>query len=293
MNFIAWLFEPLHRWLTDYMGDAGFILYGGGKNSAPPAPNYAPVASASVETAQIGAQLGREQLAEGKRQYDANMAVTKPVVDAQLEIMRQGIRQGDDYYEYMKEKQRPVEDALNTEAMKAGSDQLQAEAASRAVADVRQGTTASQNQLIRQGLRYGLTPAKIASAGLGTAVNQGLAEASAANMAREKEKTVGFAKKMDVAGLYRGLPGASQGAYGLAVGAGTAANQNNMAPGQAYMGAMGQSNATTMNGRQIAMTGLTSILNSQTSAYNAAASGEGQSTGALIGGAATIGAAFI
>lgn len=294
MKLIAWLFEPLYRWMTAYMSATGMILYGGAKNSSPPPPDYTPVANASKESAEIGAQLGREQLAEARRQYDQNMQVAAPIVAKQGAIMDQTIEQGQDFFDYMKSRQRPVEDALNADAMKAGSEQLQREAADRAVADVRQGTTASQNQLIRQGLRYGWTPAKIAASGLGTAANQGLAEASAANMAREKEKAMGFAKKMDVAGLYRGLPGASQGAYGVAVGAGNAAVGNQMAPGNALMGAMGQSNATTMQGRQMAMQGLTSIMNTQGNAYAAGMnqdSGMG-GLGSLLGGAASMAKVF-
>jgi hypothetical protein len=262
---------------------------------APPPPDYSPVAAASEETARIGAELGREQLAEGKRQYDQNMLVAKPVVDAQLDIMKQGIAQGNDYFDYLKTNARPVEAALNTEAMAAGSDRLQTEAADRAVADVRQGTTASQNQIIRQGLRYGFNPAKLAGAGGTMAASQGLAEATAANSAREKEKSLGFAKKLDVAGLYRGLPGASTGAYQVATGAGNSAVANQGAGGAAYLGAMGQGANTTMQGRQVAMQGLTGVLNAQTSYANTVANSSGgglDGIGSLLGGGARLFTAF-
>lgn len=260
---------------------------------APPAPDYTPVATASKESAEIAAQLGREQLAEGKRQYDQNMEVAAPVVQAQLELMRQGKAQGDDYFAYMKEKQRPVEDALNADAMAAGSANKQEEAAGRAIADVRQGTTASQNQLIRQGLRYGWSPDKLAAVGGSAAASQGLAEVSAANAARDKERELGFAKKLDVAGLYRGLPGASTGAYSAATNAGNSAVANQGAAGQAYMGSMGQAAGTTMQGRQIAMQGLTGVLNAQTSYANAVAqSNSGDSLGSLLGGALGVYKAF-
>lgn len=251
------------------------IFGGGGQTAA--APDYTPLAEASKEAAQIGAQLGREQLAEGKSQFDQNMAVARPVVDAQLQVMRQGIAQGDDYYQYMKDKQRPVENALNAEAMQAGSTQLQEEKAATAVADVRQGTTSAQNQLLRQGLRYGWSPAKMASAGIGAANGQGLAEATAANSARTTERNLGFAKKMDVAGLYRGLPGASTAAYGVATGAGNSAVGNQMQPGTGYLNTMTAANNTQMGGRQMALTGLTGVLSNQTSfANNAAAQATAQ-----------------
>lgn len=81
----------------------------------PPPPDYTPVANASKEAAEIGAQLGREQLAEARRQYDQNMAVVRPVVDAQLDIMRQTADQGRDYYEYGKTF-RPLEQQMLTQA---------------------------------------------------------------------------------------------------------------------------------------------------------------------------------
>lgn len=283
------LLNPLammNRWLVMYLDLGG---------DAPPPPDYTPVANASKESAQIAADLGREQIAEGKRQYDQNMLVAKPVVDAQLDIMKQSLAQGNDYFDYLKTNARPIETALNTEAMAAGSEQKQTEAADRAVADVRQGTTASQNQIIRQGLRYGFTPGRLAATGGAMAASQGLAEATAANTAREKEKNLGFAKKLDVAGLYRGLPGASSGAYQVATGAGNSAVANNGAGGAAYLGALSSGANTTMQGRQVAMQGLTGVLNAQTNYANTVANSGGGAAGglgSLLGGAASLYTAF-
>jgi len=45
---LARLLDPLYRWITNYMGDCGFILYGIGKDDAPPPPDYT---AAAKETA--------------------------------------------------------------------------------------------------------------------------------------------------------------------------------------------------------------------------------------------------
>lgn len=85
-------------------------------------PNYGAVADASVETARIGKELGEKQLASGEksyndylsewsRQFDENQAVTKPVVDAQVALMKQSKEQGDDYYAYGKTF-RPLEQSM-------------------------------------------------------------------------------------------------------------------------------------------------------------------------------------
>ena len=112
-------------------------LEGGG--SPPPPPDYTPVANASAESAKLGNQLGNAQLDESKRQYNANTALAAPIVAAQTDMMNQSVAQGTDYYNYMKTQQRPVEQALNTQAMTDGSAAQQQEYADKAVADSRTG----------------------------------------------------------------------------------------------------------------------------------------------------------
>lgn len=299
-EFIAWLFWPAFVALTRYMGRCGFILYGSGKGDSPDPPDYTPMATASKEAAEIGAQLGREQLAENKRQYEENAKVAQPVIDAQLDLMKQTKAQGDDYFKYMVENQRPVEAAITAEAMAAGSEAKQAEAAARAEADAMRGVTRTANIIARQGIRYGLSSDGIAKAGEGLTSEQAGVIAAASNAAREQERTTGFAKKMDAAGLYRNLPGASQGAYSLATNAGNSAVGNKNQTAAQYLNGMAAGNATIMQGQQQRISGLGSILNSQTSLYDAqsasaasAASGRMGVVGAGIGAAATYGAAVV
>lgn len=85
---------------------------------------------------------------------------------------------------------------------------------------------------------------------------------------RIQNESLDWAKKLDVTGLARGMPGASQGAYSVATNAGNSAVGNQMAPGQAMQSAMAQSANTQLTGRQIAQQGLGSVLGAQTSAYN-------------------------
>ena len=336
------------------------------------APNYQPVADASTAAAQISTELGREQIAESKRQFDANQAVSQPVRDAQLAIMEQTKAQGDDYYNYMKSKQRPVEDALNAESMldtsgtdfserQAITDKINANAAQdatergvitggntgiyaarkgdiedsvgRAVADARTGQTSATNQIIRQGMRYGWSPAKIAAMTGTQGLSQASQIASAANGTRNAEidkargqmaegynmrnvtnanvvsgmannrnmrlqdDAKGWAKKLDVAGLYRNLPGASQGAYSLANQSGTSALQSQMAPGAQLQSGMAAGSGTIMGGQQMAIGGLSNVLNAQTSYANgvnqAKSGGDGGMGGSVIGAVGGIAAAFI
>lgn len=96
-------------------GPGGITLYHGGGKDSPDAPDYTQMAAASEKAAQLGADLGNKQLAESKRQYELNYATAKPVVDAQLDLMAQTKRQGDDYYNYGRSI-RPAERAMMADA---------------------------------------------------------------------------------------------------------------------------------------------------------------------------------
>lgn len=60
---LARLLDPLYRWITNYMGDCGFILYGIGKDSAPTPPDYTALAQqtqqSNLDTARAGLAANR------------------------------------------------------------------------------------------------------------------------------------------------------------------------------------------------------------------------------------------
>lgn len=250
---------------------------------APDPPDYTPMANASKESAEIMAKLGREQLDFAKLQYEENKPVLQAIADKQIALQDETLKQGKDYYDYQVSQQRPVEEALNADAMQAGSEAAQEAAAGKAAADVRQGTTQQQNQLLRQAMRYGLSPKKMAAMAGSAAAASGLAEASAMNQAREKEKTLGYAKKLDVAGLYRGLAGASQGAYNVSLNAGNSAGQNQQSAGQTAMQGMAQGTSAVAQGRSLYQQGLGSILNAQVGMAGTATDNTGAALGAVGG----------
>lgn len=167
----------------------------------------------------------------------------------------------------------------------------------QAVADARSGYTNASNNLIRQGLRYGMSPAKIAAAAATNNTTQASKQAAAANSTRKaatqtmyqrgvgqsgqlltggiqdrnnkiQDESIQTAKKLDVAGLYRGMPGASQGAYGLGISAGNSAVNNQMQPSNQLLNANQAAHGTIMQGSQQNISGLSNIVSSQTSLAN-------------------------
>lgn len=185
----------------------------------------------------------------------------------------------------------------------------------RAVADSQGAYTRDVNQAIRQGLRYGSGMggiiANVANIGMAHAQQQ----AAAANATREAgiqdvrgriatglqlrqnnmgaknaQEAIDWAKKLDAAGLVKGMAGASQGAYGLAISAGNAAGQNAMAPGNQYMAGMAQGANTIGQGQQMKINGLSNVLSAQT--QMAASDDSGSTGGAIIGAVGTMAAAY-
>ena len=187
----------------------------------------------------------------------------------------------------------------------------------RATADARQGLTGEYNRMLRQGMRYGYSPQAMAKRFGGQATQAGLGVATAANTARRggidrargllgqdynmqsgernmriQDDAMRWGKKLDEAGLYRGMPGASQGAYGVAVGAGSNAVQITMAPGNQLLGGMAAGADMQQTGAGQGLQGQLGILNARTSAYNTDAS-QPSTMGTLVGAGATLGAAYM
>lgn len=258
-------------------------LEGGGKGKAPAAPDYTPLANASKESAQIMADLGYNQLAEAKRQAEITDQRLTPIIDAQMGLMAQQQRQGDDYHNYMTQTFRPVEQSLAREAMQYDTGAAQERFASQAAADQQNAFANQQGQLNRGLSAMGVNPNSARFVALQQQSNfaNAAARAGAMTSARQQADALGWAKRADVAGLGRGLVGASQGAYGLTLNAGNSAA--NMAPvaGNQLLSGMAAGNSTIGAGQQMKMGGLSQIAGLQSSNYSAQLAN--QNSGSFMG----------
>ena len=275
---------PKHRWDRVVYND---FIFGGNDSPPPAAPNYA---------ADVGKQLGDAQLAEAQRQYDINRAVAEPVVKAQLGLMNSQQQQGDDYYKYMTDTYRPLEKGMVAQATAEGSDARMEEMAAQAAADARRGQAQQSNMIARQGLRYGYSPAKMATMQAQLAGANSAAVAGSMTGARNQQRNLGWARQLDAAGLGRNLPGASQGAYGTMLNSGNSAVNNVMQPGNALMMGAAQGAGMQQQGIGQQMTGLGGILSAQGSYNNMLAqrdANSGGGMGALLGAGAQLGSAYI
>jgi hypothetical protein len=150
--------------------------------------------------------------------------------------------------------------------------------AQRAAADVQQAFQGAQGQSNREMARRGINPNSGAAISNMNANALRLASASAGaqTSARSQAEQMGYARRLEVTGLGRGLAGAANAAYGGATSAGSAGLNTSMAPGNQYQQGMAGAGQTYGN-----------ILNNQTSQFNTGLNAEGEVMGALIGAGTT------
>lgn len=141
----------------------------------------------------IGAALGQSGSSSMKR-----------TAKVQRQLMRQQMDQSGQVFDQYKSHGMPLERSLSDEAMRAGSQEEQDEEAARAGHSVAQAFKGGDLQL-RQSMdpsspdakHAALTRQNVRDVTMGAAQNEG----------RRYARDQGFAKRMDAAGLFRGMPG--------------------------------------------------------------------------------------
>lgn len=275
------------------MGGLVEMLGGGSAGQKPKSPDYAAL-NAEAQGAKTTAETyGNQQIQDAKSDFGSVESLANPVADRMAGAMDSATSSGTELLGYLNSRQRPVEDALQTEAMQAGSVQRQEEMASRAAADTRQGVTANQNAMVRQALRYGISPSALGVGGNQGAASQALAEVTAANAARTAERDSGFAKKMSVQQMYAPQAQVAQGLINTGVNAGAQAVTSKLSPIQAKTTAVGQGVNTIMSGRQMALQGVGNMISSQTQKYNTDVEAETKAKEGGMGAIGTIAGAAI
>lgn len=246
----------------------------GGKSDSPPPPDYSQMAAANKYAAEVSERLGTRQQDFAERQYAEMKPLAERVSAAQVAAQEQQMGQAKDYYDYQINTFRPVEQGLVRQAQEFDTENYREQLARQASADTSRAFGVAENVTARNLARRGVGP------GSGNAMamqNQNAlalasSRAGAATGARNQAEQLGWARKMDVVGLGRGLAGASTAAYSGATGAGSAGMNTAMSAGNQYSQAFGQGVGTQMSGAQMGIQGAGQILNAQTSVYNTAQS---------------------
>jgi len=234
------------------------------------------------------AALGRDQLAFAQRQYEEMAPLSRQVTEQQLAAQQQSMTQAKDYYDYMQETYRPVEKGLVSDAQRFNTEAYREQMAREASAAAGRAFNTTQDMSSRALAGRGISMGSGAGLALQQQGNLALAanRSNAMTGARTQAEQLGWARRMDVTGLGRGLAGASSGAYQVANASGSAGLQSAMAPGNQYMAGMGQGASTIGSGLQMQNSALGNVLSNQTSAYNTGVQAEGQMYGAVLGAGA-------
>lgn len=258
----------------------------------------APDTSGLNRAAEQSAALGKEQLDWYKQIYAetapdraAASARAAEVSDAQLTQMKQQTDLAKEYSDYNKTTFRPLEKSLVAEATNYDTEDRRNAEAGKAMADVTQAFNNTEQQTRRGLSRLGVDPSSGRALAIGDSM--GLAKASAlagaAGKARNLVETTGFARKMDAAGLGRGLSGNASTAASLALNAGNNAVGSSMVPlqvagqgaglmQQGFSGAMAGNNSAGQMYGQVA-----SIENTANANNNAIWSAAGSGLGSYFG----------
>lgn len=252
--------EPLHRWLTSYMGAVGFILYGGGKggSSAPP-----------PDPRLIEAQIKSMGIQDDAIQKI--MATSAELAPLQKEQMQFGIDTSKKAYDQSQEdrtwmigRRGILSDAQDTMAKDAADFNTEAKAnelAGKATADVNAAFSNAEGQNARAMARMGVNPASGRSQAMGnqTAIAKAAALAGASTAARAGARAEGRSLTDRVANSVAGYPamgmqatgsGATYGSNGITVANTGLGGLNSGAMGAAGVASQMGSNATNMYGSQ-------------------------------------------
>ncbi len=172
-----------------------------------------------------------------QQRQDQLDALTKEATQASIGIQRQTMEQGKDLYDYSVATFRPVEQSIVAQVMQDSTPAAYAKYAADASARTGQ-VFSNMSKASEQNMRsMGVNPnsSRFAASAAADKVQTALQGVKASNDAYDQAENRSYARKLDAAGLGRGLTGASAAAYGQATGAGSSAvsgaNQTNNTAG--------------------------------------------------------------
>lgn len=223
----------------------------GGKSSPPP-PDYSGMEA-----------LGREQLQFAREQYAAIKPLAQRAADQQFATQNELMQMAREDRKYQMDTFRPLEQGLVRDAERFSTEGYREQQARDAAAATGRAFGVMQDASARAAASRGINPNSGAGMALQSQNMLGLAagRANAMTGARNQAEQMGYARRLEVTGLGRGLSGTAQSAYSAATGAGSAGVNTSMAPGSQFQQGLGAAGQTMGN-----------IVNSQTSVYNTAQS---------------------
>ena len=138
----------------------------GGKNSAPPPPDYGPLIAANEKTAAFAQKLAKEQWEWAKRVYNENKGLMRDTNTSFLKSMEMARVAAEEDRARYKQLYQPMEDRLITEARTFDTPERRDKEVGAAQANVAQQFEAARNSNIQQLESFGVNPSATRFAGL-------------------------------------------------------------------------------------------------------------------------------
>lgn len=267
----------------------------------------APDTSGQNEAARMSANLSKEQLDWAKQIYaetapdraDAQERANK-ISDQQLDQMRQASDMSQEQYQRYKSRFQPTEDRIVAEANNYDTVDRQNSEAAKASTDVQNQYVAALAAQDADLKSMGVNPndGRYAAMKQQGTTAAALAQAQAANAARQNVQQQGWARRMDAAGLGRGVVSNQATQAGIASQAGAGAlnaSNSGLAAGQSGVGIMQNGYGGAQQGIATSGQMYGSIAQQQAATSSANMGGVAAGVGALgtLGGAYLMGGAVV
>ncbi|MGE8318353.1 MAG: hypothetical protein ACN6O3_06360 [Comamonas sp.] len=240
----------------------------------------------------MSAQLSREQLNWAKEVYKetapdraAAQERANRISDLQAQQMEQSTSIAQQQYDRYQRLYQPVEDRIVSEANNYDTADRQNAEAGKAVTDVQNQYVAALAAQDADLKSMGVNPndGRYAAMKQQGTTAAALAQAQAANAARQNVQQQGWARRMDAAGLGRGVVSNQATQAGIASQAGAGAlnaSNSSLAAGQSGVGIMQQGFNGALQGQSVAGQMYGNIANQQASVSNANIGGLASAAGA-------------
>ena len=234
-------FQP--RFKGPLSGSMGMTLEGGKGGSAPdPNPGMIAQAEASEKVGMRALDLQEDYMDWSRSFYDDLKPYMEQIAQQELDVSRANQQRAGEYADYERNTFRPLEQSIVADAANYNTDAKREELARTASADVAQAFGVAREMSGRDLQSRGLSPESGRFAALNNQLNiqEALARAGAQNNARGQADQLGFARRMDAAGLGRNLAPNASTAYGVSLQASNQAGNSFQQPGNYMSNAYGQ-----------------------------------------------------
>ena len=259
-------------------------------------PDYSGLIDAANNSYSTLSSLGRDQLEFAKEQYNDLKPLYESLVDSQLGLQNQALRNSTLYNQTFQNTYMPMMAEYANDARNFNTEAYREELAQKAAVDTARAFTTMQGATNRSLASMGINPNSGRFMGITRANEANLAaqRAGAMTSARRTAEAEGQNRVANAINVGQNFANMGNASGQLALTAGSTAGNTAMAVGNNYMNNLSAGIGTIGNAYSSQMNGLSSVLNSQTSIYGSQAAQMGSiygGIGNLVGTAGGIGLA--